>query len=71
VQKLVNKGLFLESLSKKRRLVYPSDLNSLSMIVDRKKSFLNKIENDLKDMQNILNLIQSEREEYPKVRIFE
>ena len=71
VQKLVNKWLFLESASKKKRLVYPSNLKTLNDLVDRKKNNLRILEKDVKDMGDIINMIQIEREDYPKVRIFE
>lgn len=71
VNKLIEKKLFLETKSGKKRLVYPNKIDILTTLLQQKKLELNKLEHDIQSTKSIINLIQIKKENYPKVRFFE
>lgn len=69
--KLIERKLFLETKSGKKRLVYPNKIDILNTLLQEKKIELNRIEHDIQSVKSIINLIQIKKETYPKVRFFE
>jgi len=71
VNKLIEKKLFLETRSGKKRLVYPNKIDILNTLLQEKKIELNKVEHDIQSIKSIMNLIQIRKDTYPKIRFFE
>lgn len=70
VHRLIEKWLFLEAYNKKRRLVYPNTLDSLQKLLDKKKFELQELEQEVQSTSEILKSIQSQSENFPKVRFY-
>ena len=70
VERLVKKGLFLETFSKKKRLVYPNTLDSLTKLLDKKKFEIQELEEEVKSAASILKSLQAQSERFPNVRFY-
>jgi predicted transcriptional regulator len=70
VKRLVKKGLFLETYSKKKRLVYPNQMDSLTNLVATKKLEVQALEQQAIQATALLRSIASQSENLPKTRFY-
>ena len=59
VQRLLEKGVFLETKNKTKRLVYPNDIKSLHRLLDKRKQELQDVEDQLDKASSFLANIQA------------
>jgi sugar-specific transcriptional regulator TrmB len=70
VRRLIRKGLFLETYSGKKRLVYPNQVDALERLIEQKKFELQQLEKEAKKAANILRAVQTQSEQFPKTRFY-
>lgn len=70
VQRLINKGLFLETHNGQRRLVYPKQVEALQSLVDTKKSELTQLQHQVDQTISLLNDIQLQSQHLPHIRFY-
>lgn len=70
VQRLIDRGLFLETHSGQRRLVYPKQVEALQSIVDKKKSELTQLQHQVEQTISLLNDIQLQSTHLPQIRFY-
>jgi len=70
VQRLLEKGVFLETKNKTKRLVYPNDIKSLHRLLDKRKQELQDVEEQLDKASSFLANIQAWSQWFPNVRFY-
>lgn len=70
IQRLLEKGLLLQTYSKKKRLIYANTLDSLENLLEKKKNEIKALTEDIKKTEPIFKSIQSWSKNFPKVRFY-
>ena len=70
VGRLIKKGLFLETRSWRKRLVYPNQIDALERLIDGEKLRIQKLEKAAKKASSLLRSIQNQAENFPKTRFY-
>ncbi|MEI7477816.1 MAG: hypothetical protein WCJ81_04885 [bacterium] len=70
VKRLIKYGLFLQTYSKKKRLVYPNTLDALNQFIEKRKLEVNQLEKEVHAASHILRSIQTQSENFPKTRFY-
>lgn len=70
VKRLLEKWLFLETRSGKRRMVYPNQLDALQWLVDRKRNEVMEMEQVAWQAIELLKDFQSQSSYFPKTRYY-
>lgn len=70
VERLIEKGLFLETHSGQRRLVYPKQVEALQSLVDTKKTELTQLQYQVDQTISLLNDIQLQSKHLPHIRFY-
>jgi predicted DNA-binding transcriptional regulator len=70
VRRLITKGLFLESYTNKKRIVYPNTVDVLERLLDTQKLAFQHLTHDVQHASNLLRGIQSQAENFPKMRCY-
>ena len=68
--RLIKKGLFLQTYSGKKRMVYPNTVDALERMLDEKKLALEYLEKEVHTTTALLRSVQSQSENFPKTRFF-
>jgi predicted transcriptional regulator len=70
VGRLVDKGLFLETRSGQRRLVYPKQVDALQSLVDTKRSELTQLQSNVDQTLSLLRNVQLSSIYLPQIRFY-
>jgi len=70
VRRLIDKGLFLESYSGKKRVVYANDIEILHDLVSQKQLALETLKKNVDHTTSLLRWIQQQSEHFPRVRYY-
>ena len=70
VRRLIKKWVFLETYSKKKRLVYPNQMEALPRLVEQKKYDVQQLEQDALKAASLLKSLQSQSAWFPKSRFY-
>lgn len=70
LKRLIKKGLFLETHSGKKRLVYPNQLEAVQNLLDSKRLELKHLEQQAQQATSLLKWIVSQSENLPKTRFY-
>jgi predicted transcriptional regulator len=70
VGRLVDKGLFLETRSGQRRLVYPKQIDALQSLVEIKRSELTQLQSTVDQTMSLLRDVQLSSTYLPQIRFY-
>lgn len=70
VYRMIQKWLFLETYSWKKRLVYPNQVDALERLVEHKKFEVQQLEKEAKKATSVLRSLQVQSENFPKTRFY-
>ena len=70
VKRLIEKGLFLETRSWKRRLVYPNQIDAIQWLVEKKKNDLQTMERTAWEAMELLKQFQTQSAYFPTTRYY-
>ncbi len=70
VRRLIKYGLFLQTYSQKKRLVYPNTLDSLNQFIEKRKLEVHQLEKEVHAASHILRSLQTQAENFPKTRFY-
>ena len=70
VRRLIKKGLFLETRSGRKRLVYPNQVDAFENLVAEKKLKVQELEKNAKRASALLRDIQLMSESFPKTKFY-
>ena len=70
VWRLIKKGLYLETRSGRKRLVYPNQADAIERLLDQKTLELQQLKKDAEKASSLLQSLQSQSEHFPKTRFY-
>lgn len=70
VQSMIEKGLFLETYSSKKRLVYPNSSDGLTLMLEEQKRKLRHLEQQLESAKDIFHYLRNKRDSDPMTRLY-
>jgi len=70
VRRLIWYGVFLESRSGRRRLVYPNTVDAIHHMLDARKLALTQLESQVTHTAQLLRDIQAQSQNFPKTRYY-
>ena len=69
-RRLIKKGLFLETYSGKKRMVYPNQVDALPQLMAAKKAEVARMEKEAEKAAALLRSFQLQSEHFPKTRFY-